>query len=302
MSYPEDEREFGEGLFPDEEGWSSDIEGEYLPGGDDFDDEATDIFWGADGSGAEFEMPEAMGSRVYFNLAMAQHDLTSEVVADAISRRNLPGDYTVPEMSQFFDDLETLAPIYELFEEREWEPEIVFVPPKLTASQWNFLLAGWQTATNEISAGLHVDDDLSGDAVDSTDLSWRVILTSGPETTPLIEVSADGVHGEDADLVVDALAELLGVEALPDVVHKACPTLAEYLALQWSRLMKGEQPVDIEGSTTIIQSRLAVDGIAHVLVAGWGRDEADASVVQVRADTTEEASSSSGVRPTLRTT
>jgi hypothetical protein len=146
-----------------------------------------------------------------------------------------------------------------------WQPDVVFVPRGLSLEQWNALLTGHRLADHSWTEGVHrtwagfeaVQPTVSLDAS-----PWGISVVSAAQRPVLASVSKDGEYGFNAANAVRALVELPSVSDASSpaaIVRGASPTGERYLALQLSRLERGEMPVDLE-TWTIGHEDLEIGG------------------------------------------
>lgn len=128
----------------------------------------------------------------------------------------------LPALSKF--DTEWLEDRFDYYLEQSWEPEIVFVP-HINRSDWDKLLKQYRPTEN----GLWVSSEYDDTIITMPSLDWSVQVIPGCNKPPITNVSWDGSERS---------------EKLTGSVKENSPTLDEYLALQWTKLLKGENPVD----------------------------------------------------------
>lgn len=111
----------------------------------------------------------------------------------------LPDLYELPELSVLLERAVSLATTCEIMARNNWEPNVVFVPRRLSLEQWNVLLTGHRPDHHSWSEGLHrtwTGCELAHPTNHEAEYSpWGVAVSSGAERPVLVDVSKDGKHG-----------------------------------------------------------------------------------------------------------
>ncbi len=201
----------------------------------------------------EFAEPLEGLSADYRECLITRYALIREAVARQINDGTLPVSYELPELSALLARAASLASTYETMAKNNWQPEVVFVPRGLSFDHWNALLSGHRLPDQSWTEGVHrtwAGFELARTVTADTDASpWGVAVISAAERPVFASVSKDGEHGFNAADTLRALATLPSVvdaSSASEVIRRASPTEERYLALQFARLERGEQPVDCE--------------------------------------------------------
>ena len=232
--------------------------------GDEVDDRAVEPDYGSEDDDAplgEDGEPLEDEKRIYAGLAYERYDLMSDAVNGAIADMHLDDAYQLPDKESFYRDIEILSPFYDVMLARGWEPEFVFVPDGLTHQQWSGLLGtsdGGQPRDVLDASGLQTFDDELFD-FGHGESPWRLVVICTTVDVPIAGISPDGERGQAAGTIMRTLEDVVSVDEFDtaeEVVKYISPTAAEYLAAQWTRLIDREEPLDSDGTATLLQDCL----------------------------------------------
>jgi len=244
----------------------------------------------------------------YRERVVTRHAEARETIARLIKDGMLPETYQLPELSTFAERIIALAPTYEAFAVRGWQPEVVFVPEGLSFEQWHGLLSGYKLKSgyhNKSKGAQRSWGDYANSLTDPTAKEtadngvWGIAIVSATDDPVLLRVSPDGTYGPNAKEAVKALAELPTVSNASNpeaVIKQFSPSQDVYFGLQLARFERSEQPVDAE-SWTIGKENIMVDGAVQSLRFSYGQ-----YVYQICSHLADQVRfhRHTGVRPSVR--
>ncbi len=199
------------------------------------------------------------------------HTLLATKVSEAIGAGILPGEYVLPELEAFADELAELAPEYEKMRQFGWAPEVVFYPQGLLPEEMSPLLKGHdrgihgttsEAAVNcnprQNNALIPLNTERFPAQLAPGEAPWKVALMSAPEQNVVFpNVAADGSTGQNLPRLTAELQAFTGKSDLTvaELIEEASPTAQMYLAQQWQRLLGGQTPIGASGGAQGIMLR-----------------------------------------------
>jgi hypothetical protein len=173
----------------------------------------------------------------------------------------------VPDLNELVNEVVELAPIFEAYDAKDWQPNIGFVPYGLATELWDALLTGHDLPDGSTSNGAYSTYDGNvvfnpHPPVAGIDPGWGVVAYSDTDGPVIRNVSKDGEHGSNAKKAVKELSSLPGLtEPLTpeSVIAQVSPNRAAYNTMQLNRLMSSRALLDSQ-TWTIGRENVEVDG------------------------------------------
>lgn len=217
----------------------------------------------------------------------------------------LPAQYDLSSSTnEMKEKLEQLKPVYDIFNKKGWEPELVFTPKGLTLEQWSDILTGYELPNGEKFRGIYkpslklaefkfnclgnrVDDDL-----------WDVAVVSSLDKPAILDINPEGNLGKGSLKDIDELVPLLNdwrkdVDRL--MIKRISPTVETYLAMRLAGLERGDKTIDSRTHTLVQED---VDGSSDRTVLCIGPHD-DRSIKFGFVAPTQHTPNV-GIRPTVR--
>lgn len=222
--------------------------------------------WWSERTGAIIEMADAMPEimpRAYRETVAARYLEIQNMVNQRIEEGILPEQYKLLGLNEILlNRLKTLIPTYEIMEDRNWQPEIVFVPQGLKFRHWNKLLVAYDDRLTDFDEGEEpeglyhswIDDqEIARQEVKDTSI-WDVAVVSAADNLPSINISRESKLIPNSRYGIKKLMlELPGINktlSWREIIEKVSPTEEIYCALQMALLEREKPPVDSGTPTT----------------------------------------------------
>lgn len=198
-------------------------------------------------------------SEEYRDNVVTGYNGISEFVHRIAGKDIIAEDSRLPALTAFAEKLASLEGAYEVMRRRKWEPQLVFVPRGLGVEGFERLMHG-QGLPNPYTRYFCIYGEfghsLSLSASEPVHMEWDVAIVSGSDEPKYTNISADGVHGWQAERAVPAIKRLpwLSDDRLDtpeSAVQAISPSEDAYLGLQLKQLIDGEPFVDMRSASYV---------------------------------------------------
>lgn len=231
--------------------------------------------------------------REYKKESASAYDCAVTMTSSLIDKGKLPEEYGITPLPELREKITALASVYEAFENKGWEPEVVFVPRGLDKVQWNNVLAGHAIFSRRIKGaqlGAPFNTERQSKGVqdwkehsrgllvpssqfDPSDTGlWDVAVVSATSRPALVNVNPAGTVGAGLESAIEKLSSLPVVpkeSGNEGIITSWSPSKDVYFALQLARLVKCGIPVDDGRTLTIGKENVDDRGMRKSLFFTW---------------------------------